>query len=103
MQVPRRRMKREAFLVLIACLLAVAIPALAQSGGDYDLSWWTADGGGGSLGSGGDYSLNGSIGQPDAGALASDDYILSGGFWGGEVLAGEIYQVYLPLVLRWSP
>jgi hypothetical protein len=43
---------------------------LAQSGGDYDLSWWTVDNGGGDS-AGGTYTVNGTIGQPDAGALMS--------------------------------
>jgi hypothetical protein len=103
MQVPRCRVKREALLVLIACLLAVAIPALAQSDGDYDLSWWTVDGGGGSLSIVGGYSLSSSLGQPDAEVLASNDYVLSGGFWVGGAPAGMGHRVYLPLVLRQSP
>jgi len=66
-------------MVLLAATLSV--PALlAQSGGSYDLSWSTIDGGG--VSSGGAYSLSGTIGQPDAGQLAGGGYTLSGGFWG---------------------
>ena len=74
----------------------------------YDLSWWTADGGGqtfpgqaartGSIG--GNYSLGGTAGQPDAGLLAGPGYHLSGGFWSG---ATVVYNIYLPVVLRSSP
>jgi len=71
--------------------------ALAQSGGGYDLTWWTADGGGGAA-SGGGYALNGTIGQPDAGALNGGGYTLAGGFWGGGAAAG--YDLFLPLILR---
>ena len=71
--------------------------ALAQSGGDYDLTWSTVDGGGDTFSTGGDYTLGGTIGQPDAGELTGGDYALTGGFWGG---AAAKYRIYLPLVLR---
>lgn len=90
-------MKRATvFLALIVLLLLVSV-ARAQSGNDYDLSWWTVDGGGGALVAAGSYSLAGSIGQPDAATWLGDGYVLTGGFWGGDVVAHEIY---LPLVLR---
>ena len=53
-------------LTLIVLLLLVATlvgTALASSGGDYVLDWYTIDGGGG-MSTGGDYSLSGTIGQP---------------------------------------
>ena len=68
---------------------------LARRG--YDLSWWTADGGGETFSAGGNYSLGGTIGQPDAGLLAGPGYTLAGGFWSG---AGQPYRIYLPLVVR---
>ena len=69
----------------------------------YDISWWTVDGGGATLSTGGRYSLGGTVGQPDAGAaLTGGDYTLIGGFWfGAGVPTGPgMYPVYLPLVLR---
>ena len=42
---------------------------LAQTGGPYDLTWSTADGGGYTFSSGGNYTLGGTIGQPDAGTM----------------------------------
>ncbi len=64
-------------------IVAVA-PAgvLAMSGGDYEISWSTIDGGGGRS-TGGDYALTGTIGQPDAGEMSGGDYKLAGGFWPG--------------------
>jgi len=53
----------------------------AQSGGGYDLTWSTMDGGGGAS-SGGAYLLGGTIGQPDAGAMTGGAYSLVGGFGG---------------------
>ncbi len=90
--------------IIGAAILALALVALqhsqgvarAQSGGTFDLSWWTVDGGGGES-SGGSYTLMGAIGQHDAGVQVGGDYTLVGGFWGGAVFQ---YQIYLPLVVR---
>lgn len=57
-----------------------ARPAVSQTGGVYDLSWNTIDGGGGSA-SGGAYSLGATAGQPDAGSASGGAYSLTGGFW----------------------
>ena len=54
----------------------------ASSGGPYELSWYTIDGGGAEI-SGGVYTLTGTIGQPDAGYHTGTPYDLSGGFWVG--------------------
>ena len=67
------------------------------TGATYDLSWWTVDGGGQTFSTGGDYTLSGTGGQPDAGVLEGNGYTLTGGFWGG---AAAQYNVYLPLVVR---
>ena len=70
------------YLVLGMLLLLASIAAQAQSGGGYDLSWSTVDGGGQTWSEGGNYKLGGTIGQHDAGAEHSDgDYALQGGFW----------------------
>jgi hypothetical protein len=88
--------QRKVVPFVLSLLVAVA---LAQPGG-YDLSWWTVDGGGGTL-QGGSYTLSGTAGQPDAVTWQGGGYILPGGFWGG---AGPVaYDVYLPLVLRGYP
>ena len=89
---------RLVFLLVLALLLLVSGTALAA--GSYDLSWWTADGGGGTS-SGNGYTLNGTLGQPDAGAIASGGgYTLAGGFWHGGVAASLEMQVYLPLLTK---
>ena len=67
------------FVISLLILLTLTWTALAQTGGDYDLSWSTVDGGGrGSIG--GSYTLMGTAGQPDAGVLSGGDYTLQGGF-----------------------
>ena len=50
--------------------------------GDYDISWYSIDGGGASS-SAGDYTVIGSIGQPDAGQMSGEDYSVEGGFFAG--------------------
>jgi hypothetical protein len=59
----------------------LALPALAQVGGGYDLTWNSVDGGGGTSSTGGPFSLGGTIGQPNAGSLSGGAYSLAGGFW----------------------
>ena len=67
---------------IVITLTVVAVGALgAYLGGDFDLSWYTIDGGGGSNSTGGEFSLSGTIGQPDAGRMAGGEYALTGGFW----------------------
>ena len=56
-------------------------PVVAQSGGTYDLTWNTIDGGGGMFSTGVTYSLGGTIGQADAGTMSGGTYTLNGGFW----------------------
>ncbi len=66
-----------------ACILA-ASAALAQTGGGYDLTWSTVDGGGQMVSAGGSFELGGTIGQPDAqGApvMSGGSFELTGGFW----------------------
>jgi hypothetical protein len=68
-------------LAFLAAFLVISSKLPAQSGGPYDLSWYTIDGGGGTS-SGGAYTLSGTIGQPDAGGpMTGGSYSLVGGFW----------------------
>ncbi|CAG0929956.1 hypothetical protein TFLX_01499 [Thermoflexales bacterium] len=90
-------MKRPIFFVLIGLLLVLASTALAQSGGGYDLTWNTIDGGGGSS-NGSGYALVGTSGQSDAGeTMTGDGFTLIGGFWTSE---DDQHRLYLPLVIR---
>lgn len=89
--------RRVLLLVAVGVLLGVSA-TFAQTGGGFDLTWNTMDGGGGTS-AGGNFSLTGTSGQPDAGVLMSGgSYALVGGFWGGMGLFSP--QMYLPLVLR---
>lgn len=85
-------------LAIAVGLLLLPVLGLAQTGGGYDLTWYTIDGGGDRV-SGGGYTLAGTAGQPDAGAaLTGGGYSLVGGFWAGAGAAQ--YRIYLPLVMR---
>jgi hypothetical protein len=86
-------------IVLLLALFSLAGLALAQLNG-YNLNWWTVDNGGGASGNG-TYTLNGTIGQPDAGTLASGGgYTLAGGFWHGGAVTKVEMKVYLPLMVK---
>ncbi len=87
-----------AVLVLLL-LVSSTLIALAQTGGGYDLSWYTIDGGGSATGGG--YTLTGAIGQPDAASASGGGYSLTGGFWvGGSSASNNTKYIYLPLVLK---
>ena len=59
--------------------LALALPLAASA--QLNIDWFTIDGGGGTS-TGGVYSVNGTIGQPDAGKMSGGNYSVDGGFWG---------------------
>ncbi|MEA3375175.1 MAG: hypothetical protein U9R72_03115 [Chloroflexota bacterium] len=93
--------RQRGLLIAIALLLALlaASTARAALSTGYDLSWWTVDGGGRTFSTGEGYTLGGTIGQPDAGALTGGEYTLRGGFWGGGAVTGR-FEIWLPLTLR---
>ncbi len=64
--------------VLATAVLAVTATASAQQ---YTIDWYSIDGGGAMFTSGQQYELSGTIGQPDAGAMAGNEFQLVGGFW----------------------
>jgi hypothetical protein len=95
-----------ALLALVGFAALVPGVCLAQSGGPYDLTWSTIDGGGATGVTGGIYSLGGTAGQPDAGLSTGGSYSLEGGFWfGGQLLTpvddgGLPDPAVIPLVNR---
>ena len=66
-------------------LLSAVIPALlgvsTALGQTYAVNWYTIDGGGTSRSENDTYVLRGTIGQPDAGDLSGEEYVIRGGFW----------------------
>ena len=99
-----RNFGRLAAFLALAGLMLITIVAIrhttarAQTGGPYDLSWSTVDGGGHTFSTGGDYSLGGTIGQPDPGLLTGGDYTLGIGS-GLYVLAEHFILANAPSVL----
>jgi hypothetical protein len=83
-------------IVLVGAVILLSPVVLALATDGYDLSWWTADSGGGSSTTG-SYTLSGTAGQPDASALAGGSYTLTGGFWSA-TSQGQL--LYLPIVRR---
>jgi hypothetical protein len=74
--------RKYLFFIFLSALLATALIAGPPSGGDYVISKSTVDNGG-SVSTGGDFVLTGTIGQSDANAdtSAGGEYLLAGGFW----------------------
>ncbi len=81
---------------LLGCVLGWTHAAMAQSGGPYNLSWNTFDGGGATFSTGSAYRLGGSAGQPDAGAHAGWLYALTGGFFYGGIAATSVGEPPVP-------
>ena len=69
---------------LVGLLLSLLVggAVYAQASGQFDLSWNSVDGGGGTFSTGGGYSVGGVAGQPDAGSHTGGQFALAGGFWG---------------------
>lgn len=81
--------------VTVAAGVIATGPARAQTGGPYDLTWSTIDGGGGKS-AGGVYALSGTFGQPDAAVMTGGPYVLSGGFWHAGLTATPVEDEQLP-------
>ncbi len=90
-------------ILISLALLTMSSIAMAQTG-NYSLSWWTVDNGGGES-AGGAFSVTGTLGQPDAAEpMSGGQFTLQGGFWPtSDVSPGPPsgdQQVYLPLIMR---
>jgi hypothetical protein len=92
---------------ILQTLALVIFTSAAQA--QYAIDWFTLDGGGGTS-SGGNFTLTGTIGQPDAGTLNGGNYTLQGGFWPGIVVpaTGEAPALFIQLaatslMILWSP
>ena len=94
-------MKTYLKVPLLAITIIVFITSTALAISSYQITWWTVDGGGGvSQSIGGQYTLQGTIGQPDAGSSQGGEYGLEGGFWASIQELVTQFFIYLPLVLR---
>ena len=83
------------------CFVLVVLGLIVSSSwGQYELSWSTIDGGGGTS-SGGPYTLTGTIGQPDAAWSSGGQYELLGGFWPGGPLCFVDFESYARFAEWW--
>jgi hypothetical protein len=104
-------MKIKAF-ALVVLASAICFSSLAQS---YSIDWFKISGGGGTS-TNGQYSVSGTIGQPDAGGtMSGGNFSVTGGFWslisvvqtaGAPTLyisqSGNSVTVYWQAVSGWS-
>lgn len=74
------RIRQTVFRTLLMFSIAAVGAAAAD---DFDINWFTVDGGGEMFSASGDFELSGTIGQPDAGVMTGGDFELHGGFWSG--------------------
>ncbi len=78
-------------------------------GQQLNLDWFSVDGGGGAS-NGGVYTVDGTIGPPDAGTMSGGQFALQGGFWSGSIVpaTGETPALYIQrsgdsAIISWSP
>jgi hypothetical protein len=85
--IPRRVVQASLATLLVAMCTSRTAHALDP------LTWRSFDGGGAAFASAGGYELGGTIGQSDAGRLASGAFALCGGFWfGGQVRVNAVEE-----------
>lgn len=78
MNVQNRKYLKAALVVMIICSVQFAS---AQSGGEFTIIKSTIDAGGGES-QGGEFKINGTIGQADASAkISGGEFSLTGGYW----------------------
>lgn len=94
MRMPIGRYRAIVMSATLALALGASLPTRAGSGYEWVLGRVCSGGG---YSADGSYEINMSIGQPEAGVMATGEYSLWGGFWGG---AQATYEVYLPLLTR---
>lgn len=85
--------------VILVTLLVLGL-ICSSSLGQYELSWYTVDGGGGPS-SGGPYQLVSTIGQPDAAYSSGGNYELLGGFWPGGPLCFVDFEHFARFAQYW--
>jgi hypothetical protein len=88
---------KVASVIGVLLVLSITFTVYAEVA-EFVINWWSVDGGGDSS-QGGGYTLYGTIGQSDAGAMSEGDYTLHGGFRPGGALLERV-ELYLPLVMQ---
>ena len=91
-------MRRLSLLLIAALVLLVTVSLASAQTGDWDLGWYTVDGGGATSTGGDRFALSGTTGQPDAGHMSGGVYSLHGGFW--QPADHGAFEIYLPLIRK---
>ena len=77
-------MKKIAAAMMCSLAVCSCVALAGPSGGSFEITWYTIDVGGTNNATGGNFTLSGTIGQPDAGAvMTGGQFSLAGGFWPG--------------------
>lgn len=91
--------KQTLFLLIFLGAILLTIPAHAQTGGPYELSWFTIDVGGATTGNGaasaGAYTVQNTTAQPEPAQANGGAYVLRGGFW-----VKSKYSLYMLVLVR---
>ncbi len=87
------------FLIFLVLILAgfIVVQSVAAQSRAVSLNW-VVIGAGGIGATGGDVSIQSTLGQPVVGVVSEGDVIIQSGFWYG--LAEFLYQLFLPLLMR---
>jgi hypothetical protein len=85
---------------LAVSTMLLIVLAESNANGQYEISWYTIDGGGGRS-TGGPYVLTGTIGQPDAAWSKGGNYELLGGFWPGGPLCFVNFEHFARFAEQW--
>ncbi|KPL80486.1 hypothetical protein [Herpetosiphon geysericola] len=94
----QRRQRRWGLLIGVFALAVTVVGGIsAASSMDFEHGWFTIDSGGGSA-SGSGYTIDGTIGQPDAASTSGGGYVLNGGFWTPHDTTKK--QLFLPFIAR---
>ena len=89
-------MKRTIIMLAATLLVVLGLLAGAHAAGVFTVDW-SAVNGGGEQSSGGAYTIDGTIGQADAGTLRSDRFTVAGGYW---AVVPPRARILLPLIKR---
>jgi hypothetical protein len=89
------RSRRILLVGLLVFSLAVLMAGIAFANGTVSIDWWVLSGGGGGA-SGGNVTLDSTLGQPIAGPSSAGNAWLGAGYWYGE----QPVQIFLPMLRR---
>lgn len=96
-------LKQKIAIVWITAIIVLLVSfesAMVLAGESFNIAWWTMDGGGG-LSQGDTFSVNGTIGQSDAGIMVGEQYVLQSGFWIAANPSNSL--LFLPVVSNSTP